>query len=196
MSPSLSHASELTTLFRDTFHVLSLPYRITREQTYSHGRNMRIGSCVVEVASAIHFTTLCRIQGYSPKRLVDGFADFTSQRAVIREGPLPRVFVTAAHELGHLLNLRLSVKRDEEAKAYAFAYACVLAVRRSVEKRIADEICMEALLQPSKIRWPAHHKAHGFVLQEMDRGTDPLDLYRDISLGLAWVPTRQRNSSR
>lgn len=193
----ITDAGTLVPLFREVFRVLALPYPVRSEpDSISGGRRMCIKGCItLRVVNSLEFTLLCRKHGYSPTRPLLGLADFNTSSASIKQDLAPSVVAAAAHELGHLLKPRISPAEDEEAAAYAFEYACALAIDRYTLQGLGERVFDKALSLPSPL-FPTHMKAHRFVTKSLMQGQDPLELYHDIYMGYAWVPTRRRTTFR
>ncbi|MSS74989.1 hypothetical protein EXS73_02140 [Candidatus Pacearchaeota archaeon] len=191
--PLLSEISPLVPLFAQVFDALRLPYVVRKgRDPVSRALCMRVHQDIaLYVVAPTPFASLCAAQGYSPARPLLGFADFTSRTAFVQEGSAACVIAVAAHELGHLLKPRIPQKRDEEAAAYAFEYACACALQHHRIEGCRYEVVDEALSPPHHL-FPAHVKAHHFVTQNLLRGEDPLELYRELTMGNLWVPTKRR----
>ena len=99
-------------------------------------------------------------------------------------GELDQVILTVGHELGHILTKPLKDKRDEEAKAFAFSFAWMKAIK---ERNIGELSSSLILDQPA--RNGLHDLAHNFVFNLLQKGKKALEIYLElIRGGLTLVP--------
>lgn len=97
---------------------------------------------------------------------------------------LDKVLLTVGHELGHILTKPLKDKRDEEAKAFAFSFAWMKAIK---EHNIGELSLSLILDQPA--RNGLHDLAHNFVFNLLQKGKKALEIYLElIRGGLTLVP--------
>ena len=86
--------------------------------------------------------------------------------------------VTIGHEIGHVVAPTLRNKHDEEAKAFAFEFAWVKAIRENNIGALAD--CLRETIPADN---GLHNVAFGFVLDFMKKGKDALELHLDLVRG-------------
>ena len=94
----------------------------------------------------------------------------------VREGPLDGVLITIGHELGHILTHTIDVGKDEEAKAFAFCFAWVKAIKEENVGNLGDSIDLN--IQPAANN--LHDVAFDFVRKKINSGILPLTLHWDI----------------
>ncbi len=91
---------------------------------------------------------------------------------------LDKVLLTIGHELGHILTKPLKDKRDEEAKAFAFSFAWMKAIK---EHNIGGLGLSLVLDQPA--RNGLHDLAHNFVFSLLQKGKKALEIYLELIRG-------------
>ena len=95
---------------------------------------------------------------------------------------MDRVMVTLGHELGHVMARRLNNSRDEEAKAFAFCIAWLRAIKKH---NIANLSTCIKLGRPAENG--LHNKALDFVLNLINKGIEPLEIFDDLKNNLIRV---------
>lgn len=117
------------------------------------------------------------IRGFAINRKPFGFSE-----VFVRQDCLDMVMVTLGHEIGHVLTETLNSKRDEEAKAFAF---CVAWLRAIKQHNIANLSTCIRLGRPANNN--IHDKALDFVLELINQGLEPLEIFQDLSENLIRV---------
>ncbi len=108
---------------------------------------------------------------------IEGFAINTHPKMVfVKNSDLAHVMVTMGHEIGHVLSNNLGNSRDEEAKAFAFELAWIRAIK---EKNIGN--LSNNLIVPEPAKNGLHDFALNFVINEVNSGINPFDLFLDLS---------------
>lgn len=96
----------------------------------------------------------------------------TINKIFVRASPLDKLIITIGHEIGHLLTPPLNKKHDEEAKAFAFEFAWVKAIKDYNIHNLAPNL---------KIPLPANNGLHdiafNFVANLINQGLDPLNIF-------------------
>ena len=97
----------------------------------------------------------------------------------VKKESIERLLITIGHEIGHVVSPMLSDSILEEAKAFAFEFAWVKAIKEHDIGGLAN------CLRPG---FPAenglHDKAFGFVLRNIRNGQEPFELHNNICKGL------------
>tara|TARA_Y100000310_G_C20673723_1_gene811685 strand:+ start:1115 stop:2032 length:918 start_codon:yes stop_codon:yes gene_type:complete len=96
---------------------------------------------------------------------------------------LDKVMLTIGHELGHVLSRSLIDKRDEEAKAFAYSFAWMKAIKENNIAGLGRNIVFDNPAQNG-----IHDLAFGFVWQKIREGKNALELYWQIVKKLISVP--------
>ena len=95
----------------------------------------------------------------------------------IKKDFLDRTMLTIGHELGHVFTTPLPSAQEEEAKAFAFEFAWLKAVREHNIGNLAP--CIRADFTPAENG--IHNTAFSFVLSWLQKGLDALALYWDLA---------------
>lgn len=96
----------------------------------------------------------------------------------VLEGELDQVLLTIGHEVGHVLSEPLLDRHDEEAKAFAFSFAWMEAIKL---RNIADFGHNIILDRPA--RNGLHDVAFRFVWKLIDNGKEALEVFGDLVRG-------------
>ena len=91
---------------------------------------------------------------------------------------LDKVMLTIGHEIGHVLSRPLKDKRDEEAKAFAFSFRWMEAIKENDIAGLGRSIVFD---RPA--RNGIHVLAFGFVLKWIKEGKKALEVYGDLVRG-------------
>ena len=95
----------------------------------------------------------------------------------VRAGPLGRVMLTIGHEIGHVLSKPLATAQLEEAKAYAFSFAWMKAIK---DKDIAGLASALVIENPAKNG--VHDKGLEIVAKGMEE-KEAFEVWQELVLG-------------
>lgn len=91
---------------------------------------------------------------------------------------LDRLLITIGHEIGHVFTSPLKNRHNEEAKAFAFEFAWVKAIKENNIGNLGN-----CLRQGMPANNGLHNIAFGFVLDFVNKGKDALELHWDLVRG-------------
>lgn len=112
------------------------------------------------------------IQGFSLNKQGKGVNEI-----FVKKDFLDRMMLTIGHEIGHVMSLTLSDKRDEEAKAFAFSIAWM---QKIVDNNIAG---LKQCINPVPARNGLHNVAYEFVVSLLERGMKAMNVFTDLVFG-------------
>lgn len=96
----------------------------------------------------------------------------------VQQDTLERLLITIGHELGHIFTRPLNNKHDEEAKAFAFEFAWVNAIRDNDIGGLAGSLNPHTPAENG-----LHDVAFNFVAGEIKRGKEPMGVFQDLVKG-------------
>ena len=166
--PFIGQAAEIRLLVEETFQKV-MDFQLPEDFT-------------ITVLSEKEFRKLAPVGvvGLSINRKdINAFSDI-----FILNDELDKVLLTVGHELGHILTKPLKDKRDEEAKAFAFSFAWMKAIKEHNIGELSSSLILD---QPA--RNGLHDLAHNFVFNLLQKGKKALEIYLElIRGGLTLVP--------
>ena len=127
---------------------------------------------IVKVLAAKHFRE--GLQGFAINRKEEGLVS----EVVIKEDTIDRVMVILGHELGHVMSKRLNDARDEEAKAFAFSMEWIKQIKKHNIAGLSTCVCNDKAAKNG-----IHDKALEFVLNMVQRGKKPLEVFKGLVTG-------------
>lgn len=130
------------------------------------------------------FQELKKIHQYMDGWWADGIQGFALNRKgrgtseiFVKKGPKDEVLLTIGHELGHVITPQLKAIKDEETKAFAFSMAWIDTI---VKNNIAG---LSKKLHPRPANNGIHDAAYSFVLEQLNNGKSPLQVFMAIAKG-------------
>lgn len=102
---------------------------------------------------------------------------FGKSLVLVKENDMDKALITVGHEIGHVLSFTLPEKLGEEAKAFAFEMAWLQTLYEHNIANLKNSLNM----RPQPARNGLHDRAFGFVLEQMQDGVAPLDLFHMLS---------------
>jgi len=108
---------------------------------------------------------------------IQGFAinrkGFTTSDIFIKKDRLDSMLLTIGHEIGHVMSMTLPNIVDEEAKAFAFSLAWMDVIQD-------NNIANIQFKQPNPAKNGIHDKAFSFVLDQINKGKQALQIFTDL----------------
>lgn len=167
----INTTEEVKTLVEETFKVV----------TGKELQNVIIKVCSEEELIRLHGNWHKGILGFSINNGI------IANQIFVKNDFLDRLLVTIGHEIGHILTRPLKNKHNEEAKAFAFEFAWIKAIKQNNIGNLAN--CLRLSIPANN---GVHNIAFNFVLDRINNGKDALELHWDLVKGCYCVVGYER----
>lgn len=147
------------------------------EETFKIVTGKELQNMIIKVCSE---EELIRLHGKWNKGIL-GFSinnGIIANQIFVKNDFLDRLLVTIGHEIGHVFTCPLKNRHNEEAKAFAFEFAWVKAIRENNIGNLAN-----CLRQGIPANNGLHNIAFDFVLEIVNKGKDALELHWGLVRG-------------